>query len=62
MIEILFLLFGLGFSVLVYISSIRTAKASALAKLTYFVLSLIGITGILLLLGVMIAPRIRALW
>ncbi len=55
MIEKVFLAFGLGFSILVYFLSIRPAKLSHVKKAFYFVLSLIGITGTLFLIGILIA-------
>jgi hypothetical protein len=61
MIELGSLLFGLGFSVLVYVRSIRTADLPAVKKFLYFVITLIGITGMLFLSGVLIAHTLRKL-
>ncbi len=55
MIEKAFLLFGLGFSMLVYFLSIKPAKISFFKKAFYFALSLVGITGMLFLIGVLLA-------
>lgn len=61
MIETLFFVFGLGFSVLVYFLSIKRRNISPAAKAGYFLLTLIGITGMVFLIGVAIADRIRSL-
>ncbi len=61
MIELASFVFGLGFSILVFFRSIRTAKLSASRKLFYFVITLIGITGMLFLSGVLIAHTLRKL-
>ncbi len=55
MIEALFLLAGLGFSVHVYRRSIKTRHFTPPRKALHFLLTTIGITGTLFLLGVLIA-------
>lgn len=55
MIEALFLLAGLGFSVHVYRRSIKTRHFTPRRKALHFLLTTIGITGTLFLLGVLIA-------
>ncbi len=59
MIEGIFFVLGMGFSLLVYVRSIRTTAYSPLHKALYFVVSTIGITGTLFLFGVLIADRLR---
>ncbi len=59
MIELASFLFGLGFSILVFFRSIRTANLSIPRKLFYFLITLIGITGMLFLSGVLIAHALR---
>lgn len=59
MIETLSLLLGLGFSMLVYIRTIRTSSYSRSRKALYTVLSTIGITGMLWLSGILIANFLR---
>lgn len=59
MIETAAFLVGIGFSVLVYYRSIRPAPVSAGRKLLYFLLSLIGIAGMLFLFGVMASFVLR---
>jgi hypothetical protein len=61
MFETFFFLLGLGFSVLVYLISIRPRKERALRKFFYFLLTLIGITGSLFLFGVLVAYFLRKL-
>ncbi len=61
MIEIFCLLFGLGFSVLVYVRSIRTSKFPPHKKALYFFFTLIGITGTLFLFGVLVADKLRSM-
>lgn len=61
MIEWVFFFFGLGFSILVYIVSIRKAPYSSLQKTLYFLITLIGITGMLFLFGVLIAHALRTI-
>lgn len=61
MIETIFFVFGVGFSILVYFLSIKRRDISAAAKAGYFLLTLIGITGMVFLIGVAIADRIRSL-
>lgn len=59
MIELGSFLFGLGFSILVYFRSIRTADLPLAKKAFYFLITLIGVTGMLFLSGVLIAHTIR---
>ena len=59
--ETAFLLFGLGFSILVYFRSIRPSNEPPFRKAVYFLLTLIGITGMLFLSGVLIAYFLRKL-
>ncbi len=61
MIETLCLLFGLGFSILVYYRSIRTVNEPPAKKAIYFFFTFIGITGTLFLFGILIAHRVRTL-
>ena len=61
MIEVGSLLFGLGFSLLVYFRSIRTADLPRPKKAFYFLITLLGITGMLSLSGVLIAHTLRKL-
>jgi len=61
MIETFFFLLGLGFSILVYVRTIKAAEYSRLRKLFYFLVSSFGITGILFLFGILIADRFRNL-
>ncbi len=61
MIELGSFLFGFGFSILVYFRSIRTADLPAHKKAFYFVITFIGITGMLFLSGVLIAHFLRKL-
>jgi uncharacterized membrane protein (DUF106 family) len=59
MIETLSFAFGLGFSILVYILSIRQGNYSPLQKAAYFLISTIGITGMVWLCGVLIAHFLK---
>ena len=59
MIETLSFLFGLGFSVLVYVRTIRTGSYRPVQKMMYALLSTIGITGMVWLCGVIIAHFLR---
>jgi len=59
MIEIISFLLGLGFSLLVYILSIRPLNQPWLNKTGYFVITLIGITGTIFLIGVLMADFLR---
>jgi hypothetical protein len=61
MIETISFLAGLGFSFLVYFRSIRPLDSPRPRKFMYFALSLIGITGMLFLSGVLIAHFLRKL-
>lgn len=61
MIELACLLFGLGFSLLVYFHSIRPLDQPRSRKFFYFFFSLIGITGTLFLFGVLAAHFLRKL-
>ena len=54
MIETFSFLFGLGFSILVYQRSIRKEPFTRLQKTAYFLVSTIGITGMVWLSGVLI--------
>jgi hypothetical protein len=53
MIEAVFFILGVGFSVLVYYHSLRPASISPGKKAVYFLLSLVGIAGMLFLFGIM---------
>ncbi len=55
MLETLCLLSGLGFSILIYVRSIRTSNFSAMKKALFFLLTAIGVTGTLFLFGVLVA-------
>lgn len=59
MIETIFFLLGLGFSILVYLRSIKTERIPPFQKAVYFFFTLIGITGTLWLFGVLAADRLR---
>jgi hypothetical protein len=59
MIETISFLLGLGFSLLVYILSIRPLDQPWPKKTGYFFLTLIGITGTIFLAGVLIAHFLR---
>jgi len=59
MIETLSFLFGLGFSVLVYVRTIRPGSYRPVRKMTYALLSTIGITGMVWLCGVLIAHFLK---
>lgn len=59
MIELAFFLFGLLFSFLVYFRSIKPTDFSRPKKIFYFVITFIGITGMLSLAGVLIASFLR---
>jgi hypothetical protein len=61
MIETGSLLFGLGFSILVYMLSIRKRNDSPLRKAAYFLISSFGITGMVWLSGILIAHFLRKL-
>jgi hypothetical protein len=61
MIEALCLLFGLAFSMLVYVRSIRTANEPPTKKAVYFLFTFIGITGTLFLFGILVADKMRAM-
>ena len=61
MIETASFLFGLGFSILVYILSIRTRRDSALRKTGYFLITTVGITGMIWLSGILVAHFLRKL-
>jgi hypothetical protein len=54
-------IFGICFSVLVYITSIGRGNYSPLQKTIYAILSTIGITGMVWLCGVLIAHFLRKL-
>lgn len=59
MIETISFLLGLGFSLLVYILSIRPLNQPWPKKAGYFFFTLIGITGSIFLAGVVIAHFLR---
>ena len=59
MIELISFLFGFGFSVLVYLRSIRTTGLSWQKKAYYTLFTFIGITGTIFLAGVLIAHTLR---
>ena len=59
MIESIFFLFGAGFSILVYLRSIRNTRYSRAKKAFFFLITFIGITGIIFLFGILVADRIR---
>lgn len=59
MIETVSFLFGLGFSILVYVLSIRTRNDSSLRKAGYFLISTAGITGMVWLIGILLAHFLR---
>ncbi len=61
MIETFCLLFGFGFSILVYFQSISTVNERPLKKAFYFLFTLIGITGTLFLFGILSAHALRKL-
>jgi hypothetical protein len=61
MIETASFLFGLGFSVLVYVLSIRTQNVSPLRKAGYFLITTFGITGMVWLSGILISHFLRKL-
>jgi len=59
MIETTGFLLGFGFSVLVYVRSIRTADLSWQKKAFYSLFTFIGITGTVFLAAVLIAHALR---
>jgi len=59
MIEICSFLVGLGFSLLVHFKAIRPSPHPPVRKVLYFLVSTIGITGMLWLSGVLIANFLR---
>ncbi len=61
MIETISFLFGFGFSILVYVLSIRTRDISPCRKALYTLVSTIGITGMVWLSGVLVAHFLRKL-
>ncbi len=61
MIETLSFLFGFGFSILVYVLSIRTRDIAPSRKALYTLVSTIGITGMVWLSGVLVAHFLRKL-
>jgi hypothetical protein len=62
MIEAAFLLFGVAFSVLVYIRSIGPAPLPPVRKALVTVVTFFGIIGMVTIIGALIAPRIRSLF
>lgn len=61
MIETISFLFGFGFSLLVYVLSIRPRAILPSRKLFFFIVSTIGITGMVWLSGILIAHFLRKL-
>jgi hypothetical protein len=61
MIETASFLFGIGFSILVYFLSIKPRNESSLRKAGYFLISTVGITGMVWLSGVLVAHFLRKL-
>lgn len=61
MIETFSFLFGLGFSILVYHRSIRNGPFSRTQKAAYFLVSTVGITGMVWLSGVLVAHFLKKL-
>ncbi len=61
MIETGSFIFGFAFSVLVYVLSIRRRDIPPSRKAAYFLLSTIGITGMVWLSGVLVAHFLRKL-
>jgi hypothetical protein len=59
MIERVSFILGFGFSVLVYVRSIRTADLSWQEKAVYTFFTFLGITGTVFLAGVLIAHALR---
>jgi len=59
MIETVSFVIGLGFSLLVYFLSIGPSSLTRTKKAFYFLFTLIGITGMLFLSGVLIAHYLR---
>ena len=55
MVEMIFFLAGLGFSILVYFRSIKNTDYPLVTKAWYAIITFVGITGILLLVGVMLS-------
>ena len=53
MIELIAFLLGSGFSLLVYHRSIRPLHEPAVKKAAYFLVSFVGITGMVFLFGIM---------
>lgn len=61
MIELLSFLFGLGFSILVYVLSIRSRPLASSRKAAIFFISTVGITGMVWLTGVLVAHFLKKL-
>jgi ABC-type multidrug transport system permease subunit len=59
MIETASFFLGFGFSMLVFFLSIKPANLPPLRKALYFLISTIGITGMVWLIGVIIAHFLR---
>ena len=59
MIETASFLFGFGFSILVYFLSIRKRNDGPLLKAGYFLISTVGITGMVWLSGILVAHFLR---
>ena len=61
MVETLFFIAGVGFSILVWVMTIRTGNHSLPHKTLFTLLSTIGITGTIWLFGVLIAHFLKKL-
>ena len=61
MIESASFIFGIGFSILVYVTSIRRGDYPPLQKAIYTVLSTVGITGMVWLCGILIGHFLKKL-
>jgi len=59
MIETFSFIFGLGFSIVVYHTSIKRGAYRPLQRISYALISTIGITGMVWLCGVLIAHFLR---
>jgi hypothetical protein len=59
MIETASFLLGFGFSILVFFLSIKPANLPLLRKASYFLISTVGITGMVWLIGVLVAHFLR---
>lgn len=59
MLETAFFIFGLGFSLIVYVQTIHYAELSSGRKMLYTILSAVGITGTVWLFGILVAHFLR---